>query len=309
VLQKRRSRLAIEPEDGRVPAPRAGADLRAARERIGWTLFDIAAALRIRPQHLEALEAGRIGDLPGSAYTLGFLRTYAIALGLDPNEVARRFKAEAACVTRQTELTFPVPAPERTMPAGALVLVGVVLAAGTYAGWYHLSGEGLLPAETSTQVPAHLAPLAELALPPNLQRPAPVGPAAPEPAAILQAETPPAPSVSPTSAAAAMVPMPSASPPDQSRILLRASADAWVQVRDRTGAVLLSRTLHPGETWTVPPRTDLLLTTGNAGGTDLVVDGLPSQPLGGSGAVRRDLPLDPDLIKDGKLGAARPNPQ
>jgi cytoskeleton protein RodZ len=301
---------AVEPEVARASAPRAGADLRAARERIGWTLPDIAAAVHIRPQYLEALEVGRIRDLPGNAYALAFLRTYATALGLDPNEVARRFKAEAASVSKKTELIFPLPAPERGVPAGAMVLVGVLLAVGAYVGWYRLSGEGVLPAETSLQVPAHLAPLAEQALPSNLPRPEPVGSPAAEPA-IQQAEAQPVPSVSPTSAAAAVMPAPSAASgaPDQSRILVRATADAWVQVRDRTGAVLLSRTLHAGESWTVPSRTDLLLTTGNAGGTELVVDGAPSPTLGGSGTVRRDLPLDADVIRDGKLAAARPNPQ
>ena len=94
-----------------------------------------------------------------------------------------------------------------------------------------------------------------------------------------------------------------------------------MQVRDRAGSVLLNRILHPGETWEVPAKSNLLLTTGNAGGTDLLVDGVVSAPLGGNGAVRRDLPLDPDLIKDGKLTAGqaaaampqtqapRPNPQ
>jgi cytoskeleton protein RodZ len=47
----------------------------------------------------------------------------------------------------------------------------------------------------------------------------------------------------------------------------------------------------------------LLLTTGNAGGTDLLLDGLATPSLGASGTVRRDMPLDPDLIKDGKLAA------
>jgi cytoskeleton protein RodZ len=63
--------------------------------------------------------------------------------------------------------------------------------------------------------------------------------------------------------------------------------------------------------WEVPDRPNLLLTTGNAGGTDLVVDGVTAPALGGSGAVRRDLPLDPDLIRDGKLITAnqRLNPQ
>ena len=98
---------AIEQENVLRLAPRAGADLRAARERIGWSLPDIATALRIRLQYLEALEAGRIGDLPGNAYALGFLRTYAVALGLDPNEVARRFKAEAAAVNAKTRVGFP----------------------------------------------------------------------------------------------------------------------------------------------------------------------------------------------------------
>jgi cytoskeleton protein RodZ len=113
-------------------------------------------------------------------------------------------------------------------------------------------------------------------------------------------DLPPMPAVSPTSAAAAPAMPP---PADRARIVLRASADAWVQVRDRAGPVLLNRILHPGESWEVPIRPNLLLTTGNAGGTDLLVDGATTASLGGNGVVRRDLPLDADLIKDGKLAA------
>jgi cytoskeleton protein RodZ len=325
VLQERRARLAdsrtavssaVEGDEAPPFAPRAGGDLRAARERVGWSLGDIAAALHIKPHYLEALEAGRIGDLPGNAYALGFLRTYARALGLEPNEIVRRFKVEADQVSRKTELAFPVPVPERGVPAGAVVLLGALLTIGAYAGWYRLSGEGRLPAETSTQVPLRLAPLAQQAVPQAVVTMAAAPPAEPTPteAPTMQPPAlPPLPAVSPTSAAAAPVSPPpaAAAAPDQPRILLRASADAWVQVRDKAGPVLLNRTLHPGETWEVPPRPNLLLTTGNAGGTDLVVDGVSSPPLGGSGAVRRDLPLDPDLIRDGKLvaAAARPVPQ
>jgi cytoskeleton protein RodZ len=66
---------------------------------------------------------------------------------------------------------------------------------------------------------------------------------------------------------------------------------------------LFSRVLRAGETWPVPARPDLVLTTGNAGGTVLVVDGVASAPLGASGAVRRDLPLDLDEVKAGRLAA------
>jgi len=75
-------------------------------------------------------------------------------------------------------------------------------------------------------------------------------------------------------------------------------------VKDHSGTVLLNRTMKAGETWPVPPRTDLLLTAGNAGGTDILVDGILTPSLGASGAVRRDLPLDVDQIKDGKLAGA-----
>jgi cytoskeleton protein RodZ len=190
-----------------------------------------------------------------------------------------------------------------------VVLLGVVLAVGAYAGWYRLSSEGRLPAETSTQVPVRLASLADQAV--RLQTARPIQVAAPaEPPPVQQAEMPPGPAISPSSAAAAPVtPLPApGAQSGQSRIVLRASADAWVQVRDRAGPVLLNRTLHPGETWEVPAKPNLLLTTGNAGGTDLVVDGVTSPSLGGSGAVRRDVPLDPDLIRDGKLPAASPRP-
>ncbi len=302
---------------GPAAAPRAGADLRAARERLGWPIEAVSAALRIRLPHLEALEEGRIDLLPGNAYAVGFLRTYARTLGLDPDEVARRFKAEASEVNRRTELVFPAPMPQRGVPAGAVVLLGVVLAIGAYAGWYRLSGEGRLPAETVAPVPARLASLAEQAVPPPPQAapaaPVAIATAAP-PAPAPEQAAPPVPSISPSSAAAAAIsPPPAMVAPaapqeapasDQPRIVVQATADAWLQVRDRNGGVLLNKILHNGDTWPVPPRPNLVLTTGNAGGTQLVVDGVATPVPGGSGAVRRDLPLDADLIKDGKLSQA-----
>ena len=70
--------------------------------------------------------------------------------------------------------------------------------------------------------------------------------------------------------------------------------------------MLLRRVMKEGETWQVPAVPNLILTTGNAGGTDILVDGAVTPALGGAGAVRRDIPLDPDLLKAGKLGALAP---
>jgi cytoskeleton protein RodZ len=84
VLHERKSRfagvgskLSRAASEGDVApmAPRVGADLRAARERLAWSIQDIADGLRIRGQYLVALEEGRVDELPGTAYAVGFLRT------------------------------------------------------------------------------------------------------------------------------------------------------------------------------------------------------------------------------------------
>ena len=90
-------------------AARAGADLREARERLGLSLHDVAFTLRIRLPHLEALEEGRISLLPGNAYALAFVRTYANTLGLDAEEMVRRFRTEAAEFSRRRYETTPCP--------------------------------------------------------------------------------------------------------------------------------------------------------------------------------------------------------
>jgi cytoskeleton protein RodZ len=102
------------------------------------------------------------------------------------------------------------------------------------------------------------------------------------------------------------------SPPAGTRIVLRAKADSWLQVRDRQGPVLLSRVLRTGETWPVPPSqspAQLLLSTGNAGGTEVLVDGDLTAALGKDGEVRRNLLLDPDTIRDGRLASRSAMPR
>ncbi|CAH2603648.1 Helix-turn-helix domain-containing protein [Rhodovastum atsumiense] len=355
MLQVRRSAAAprgtavspLEDPGGPGHVLRVGADLQAARERLGWDLEAIGGYLRIRPAVLRAIEEGRPADLPALAYVIGHVRSYAQLLGLDPDEVARRFRAEAAGLARQPELSFPTPVPDRGVPAGAVVLLGVTLAIGAYVGWYRVSGSQ--PGEPPVrQVPERLATLVQ---PP----PAPVPLAAAVPAAPVTAAgpatdqpmvlpfptaagpgqmasvtPPPALTPLPPSSAAAAIPATgvfgpplaagtttaAALPPlpEGTRIVLRAKADAWLQVRDRQqGQVLLNRVLRAGETWPVPPRERLVLTTGNAGGTEVLVDGQLTAALGIDGAVRRDLPLDPEAIREGRLApsvtAARAAPK
>jgi cytoskeleton protein RodZ len=305
----------MSPADGN-PGPatgaaRVGAELRAARQRLGWALPDVSATLRIRLPFLEAIEDGRIADLPGNTYAVGFIRTYASSLGLDAAEIARRFRAESSEVNRKTELAFPAPVPQRGVPVGAVVLLGLLLTGGAYVGWFRMSGETRTSTEAVPAVPDRLAPLADRAAPPSNPSPqvasilpppaAPPASAARQAAPAALAATPPIPPPAPVPAAASPpAPSPPApSPPatDAPRVLIRLTSDAWVQVRERQGQVLLSRVMRGGETWPVPRGAKLLMTTGNAGGTELVMDGVAGPSLGPAGAVRRDVPVDGDAVQ------------
>ena len=65
-----------------------GGLLKSTRERTGKSTKQVSLDLRIRRVYIEAIEENKYEDLPGSAYEIGFVRTYADYLGLDSEEVA-----------------------------------------------------------------------------------------------------------------------------------------------------------------------------------------------------------------------------
>ena len=302
-----------------------GAELRAVRERVGWKLSEVAAELRIREPYLDAIERGDLAALPGPAYQIGFVRTYAQALGLDGEEILRRFRAEGAGSVSKPELSFLAPVPDRAVPTGAIVLVGVVVLLVGYGLWFlHTENERSLAASIPS-VPAQLAPLA---VPPAPPSPAVVKPPAPVMAQTTFQKTPPAPVPASSAASAPMVagaPAPtqagqvaattaSQSPgtpaaqnpgaPSQALNavpttampttaatkatagkVIMATADSWVEVKDATGNILFSKLMHSGDSWPVPDMPGLTMTSGNAGGTEIADNGTVGAPLGAAGAV------------------------
>src|SRR5437899_2594350 len=68
-----------------------GGALREARERRGVSLRQIANATKISVAALEALERNDISKLPGGIFSRAFVRSYAMEVGLDPEETVREF--------------------------------------------------------------------------------------------------------------------------------------------------------------------------------------------------------------------------
>ena len=86
---------------------------------------------------------------------------------------------------------------------------------------------------------------------------------------------------------------------EATRIVLRATQDSWVQVRDGNDNLVMTRVLRRGDEYRVPDQSGLTLITGNAGGIEIVVDGAALSPLGPVGAVRRNIQLDPERLLEG----------
>jgi cytoskeleton protein RodZ len=314
----------------------AGELLRQQREALGLKLQDVADALKIKPNYLAALEAGRPDLLPGPTYAVGFVRAYGEHLHLDGNEMLRRFRAESAALDTKPDLAFPLPLGERSMPGGSMLLVALILALCGYGTWFYLAtGERshpervaevpdvLLPPTVESKAPsaAEAAPANRPAIPAEAA-PAPVpgpgvepgraagppdtvAPSPPEPPPTLQTAA-----LAPPSAAAILAeptPAPQSGEPHAygvvdgaARVVIRATADSWVQIRDTDQSTLFMRVLKAGESYHVPDHPGMSLRTGNAGGLEITVDGQTAPPIGPNGAVR-NVPLEPLSLISGTM--------
>jgi cytoskeletal protein RodZ len=120
-----------------LPPPTLGELLLAARERKGVDLFRAERDTKIRAKYLEALEQGDFKALPGQVYTKGFLRNYALYLGLDPDTILEQFRVEVG--SRYSDRTIVVPpprpieAPRRSLTFTPGIIVAALLTFGVLA--------------------------------------------------------------------------------------------------------------------------------------------------------------------------------
>ncbi|MBV8167555.1 MAG: DUF4115 domain-containing protein, partial [Alphaproteobacteria bacterium] len=150
---------------------------------------------------------------------------------------------------------------------------------------------------------------------PGLQPAAPAGAA---PSSEAEDGPPPDPTAlgaaPPSAAPGAIPPVPqvAAAPADgrvfgaqneNSRVVIKARGESWVQIRDATNTPLLTRVLRPGDSYRVPNQGGLVMMTGNAGVLEVVVDGNSAPSLGAVGQVRRNIALDAERLRTGTAGA------
>jgi cytoskeletal protein RodZ len=261
-----------------------GARLRDARERRGVSLRQIANATKISVGVLEALERNDISRLPGGIFGRGFVRSYAIEVGLDPEATIQDFIAQFP----NDSVTAGHPDSDRVddhetvesdrRTAGTflwLMVVSVPIAAGLL--YFATLGRRAVPeppAAVAAPAPAPEQPAAALAgaatVPGTASAPATA--TAPAPAAATAAE--------PADARRAA----SAPSGDQLTVTLTAKRPCWVSATV-DGKRAIERLLQAGERQTVTVRREMVLTAGDASAIALQFNGADARALGKSGEV------------------------
>ena len=242
-----------------------GEILREEREKRGLTVKDIETATSIRALYLSAIEEGNYSVVPGDVYVKGFIRNYAVFLGLDANQMVE--------IYRQSQLPPPEaePVPE-TVPVDkprykesgkkkdfGRLTIGALLALLVAVIWWMLPAETEKPA-TPQKPPA---PAAAPAAPPVTPPPPP-------------ATAPPAPGTPPVSAK-----------PVQNKpivVSVKYTDRCWTLVMV-DGKQIFEGIPKQGESLTWEGDKEISVHLGNAGAADVIYNGKSAGKLGDVGDV------------------------
>ena len=328
-LNTRRIHLREISGDSEGAPETVGQELRAARLRRGDEIAQVSRALKIRKDHLEALESDRLEDLPGKTYAIGFVRSYARHLGLDAAQYVERFKRDiSGRAEDHSREPAPMPHDDRRLPHGWRFIAGGVAVLLIWGAWHLLApsndaNQAVPPAPVlNAPKPAAQPAPTPVVAPPQEAVPSPAtstvpvdAPANGQDTTQLQASATPPPAAGAATPATRTTPVPTTSPvaaPQggtapaagqtlglmnrNPRVILRMQADAHLVVRGPDGRVLLNRDLKAGDSYQVPNMPGVTMATDNAGAVQVDLDG---NALGRAGAVQEGLPelsLDPQTL-------------
>jgi cytoskeletal protein RodZ len=249
-----------------------GGKLRLERERRGIPLRQIAAATKISVGALEALERNDVSKLPGGIFSRSFVRSYAVEVGLDPDETVQEFldrfqgspsnAIPTPAIASEAESAF-----EARQRLAGLVLKALLITVPLIVLILYFTMRMRTPASASaTPLPA----AAPAGAPPRST-------AAPAPASTTAPKSP-----APVATTGAARP----SGVDTGLALdVEATGDCWVKIT-ADGKVTVARVMHAGDKEKQEVREKAIVRVGNAGAFVFSINGRAAKPLGPAGSVR-----------------------
>jgi len=85
-----------------------------------------------------------------------------------------------------------------------------------------------------------------------------------------------------------------------SRVTIRAESATRLEITSINGEVLFRGVLQSGDSYRVPDRPGLLMSTENAGALAIIVDGGAAPAVGPAGSARQNVFLNPGLLREGR---------
>ena len=160
-----------------MPSTPFGDHLKRERELRGVTLEEVAAATRISPRFLEALENEQWDRLPGGAFNRGFIRSVARYLGLDEENMVAEYALETRGSNEGATSAGDQGMPRDFRPViiGALVLVVIIIVLAIGVHYYRRRAHGHLAAPSQDIPVAPSTPVT----PPTGQPTTPAQPSSP----------------------------------------------------------------------------------------------------------------------------------
>lgn len=300
-------------EEGDITHKTAGDMLREAREAHGLHIEMVAAALKVPPQKLLALEADDIASLPDAVFARALASSVCRALRIDPAPVLAKLPSTQKVSLAESDRTLKSHVSSATprwngsssnrsggLPSRALVTVVVLLLIGAGALFWlpqsvfdqvgasvsRLTSRSSADAGSASDASANGATSSDgsgvVAETVPAQAVAPSGPVGQTPAASNGAPVAAAP------AAAASVPVAPAASSSQQLVFV-AREECWVTVTEAGGKQLLRRSLKAGETLGLSGTLPLSVVVGRASSVDVQVHGQPFdlKPVTKNGGVAR----------------------
>jgi len=244
-------------------------------------LQTVARQLCIKEEFLDALEKGNYGDIPELVYILGFARNYAVELGLDPDMIVAKIKEEMGIIEeKSTPLAEPKSSAAIKHRASQTTRLVGKAAVGTLSfmqkNWKWMLG--------SLIVLAAIIVIAIFAFSGGGN-----GSATPQPTEVA------APTRTEPTYTLPVKESFGTENRDKSSIILQATSETWLQIKDANGEILFSRVIAAGDVY-YAPNAESRATVGNAGGLDVWVNGEAAPKLGPKGVKKSGILLTPDAL-------------
>ena len=272
-----------------------------ARLNKGLTQEQAGALLKVRVKIIKDFEDGEHIDLPGLAYKVGFVRSYARLLDLDGDFLVKEFKESLKLNSFKEEYKFLTPELNKNnfIPIGVVLSVSIAIL--SYTGWYYsdrsskieqISDKNLIEMSTKT---VEVDNNSYVIIEENFSNNLPSSNKDDDENIIQELEVKTTLNNNKVEGVNSKNTELSATANERdptTEMVLKATGNSWVEIEDMEGNILMTRLMRPGETYVVPNINGLRFNTGNAGALSLSQGDVLIPNLGEIGEIIKSQPLN-----------------